>query len=132
MHWAMDYIGQAWERHTHDCWAFVRRVQHERFGRELAPVDVDAVNLLACARAIDNAAERARWDLVHQPAEGDVALLARTRYPSHVGVWIDADGGGVLHCLEKVGVIFQGMRALSAAGWQKVEFYRWKGDACRP
>lgn len=124
MHWAFDYIGQPWVHGEHDCWGFVRRVQFERFGRVVPAFDVDAYNRMACARAVVANPERSNWILVAVPEEGDCVLLAHARHPSHVGLWVDADGGGVLHCLRGDGVVFQSIKALKASGWGHLEFYR--------
>jgi cell wall-associated NlpC family hydrolase len=124
MHWAFDYIGEAWVLGEHDCWGFVRRVQRERFGREIPPFDVDAMSRMACARAVASNPERERWRNVDTPAEGDCVLLAHSRHPSHVGLWVDCDGGGVLHCLRGAGVVFQSVTRLKAMGWGHLEFYR--------
>lgn len=123
-HWAADYIGDEWRAGEHDCWGFVRRVQRERYGREVPPFDVDAFNCLACARAVRDNPERSNWQQVGEPQEGDAVLLAHAKHPSHVGIWIDADGGGVLHCVEGDGVVFQARKSLAACGWGRLEFYR--------
>ncbi|MGL6245652.1 NlpC/P60 family protein [Pseudomonas sp.] len=123
-HWAFAYIGQPWVSESHDCWGFFRRVQRERFGREIPPFDVDAFNRLACARAVAGNPERANWRPVAVPAEGDAVLLAHARHPSHVGLWVAVDGGGVLHCVNGPGVVFQSVKMLKASGWGHLEFYR--------
>lgn len=123
-HWASAYIGAPWVAGEHDCWGFVRRVQRERYGREIPPFDVDAFNRLACARAVRDNPERSNWRQVAAPQEGDAVLLAHAKHPSHVGVWVEADGGGVLHCVEGDGVVFQTRKSLSACGWGRLEFYR--------
>lgn len=133
-HWAAAYIGRPWVAGTHDCWAFFREVQRARFGREVPAYDVDSLDLLACARAVRDNPERFRWLPVEVPAEGDAVLLAHSRHPSHVGVWLGVDGGGVLHCVQGDGVVFQARRSLALCGWGRLSFYRWNeggrdGDA---
>lgn len=123
-HWAIAYIGEPWVAGEHDCWAFFRRVQADRFGRAVPAIDVNAHSLMACARAVADNPERANWLPVSSPVEGDAVLMAHSRYPSHVGLWVDVDGGGVLHCVEGAGVIFQTIKNLKACGWGHVEFYR--------
>lgn len=123
-HWALQYIGEPWVAGEHDCWAFVRRIWRDHFGLDVPAVDVDACNRLACVRAFSGHAERASWHNVATPQEGDAVLLSQSKHPSHVGVWIDADGGGVLHCIEGTGVVFQTVSSLRAAGWHTLEFYR--------
>lgn len=108
-HWASEYIGAAWVAGTHDCRAFAEQVWRDRFGME--------VNLTNITR------ELRQWRHVECPIEGDGVLMMRSGQP-HVGVWIDADGGGVLHCMEGAGVIFSNRRALADMSWPVVRYYR--------
>lgn len=125
-HWAEIYIGEPWVSRTHDCWAFTRRVWREQYGLEISPIDVDSCNRMAAMRAFVGHEERAHWHNVATPQEGDAVLLSQSKHPSHVGVWVDADGGGVLHCIEGAGVVFQTVASMRAAGWHGMEFYRHK------
>lgn len=131
-HWAVQYIGRPWVNGAQgpdefDCWGLVRFIQREHFGRTLPAVDIDAMDLRDVARALQAHDERANWSRAESPADGDAVLLAHARYPSHVGVWLDADGGGLLHCVQGAGVIFNTLSALRLAGWGHIEFYRHKG-----
>ena len=47
-------------------------------------------------------------------------------YPVHIGVWLDIDGGGVLHAVRHAGVVFQNLAALDAHGWRIEGFYRFR------
>lgn len=124
MHWAFKYIGMPWVRGENDCWAFFRLVQQEQFGRLIPQFDMERYNRSACIAAVEHNPERNNWRLVEKPQEGDAVLLAHARHPSHVGVWVDVDGGGVLHCVGGSGVVFQTVKSLKSGGWGHVEFYR--------
>jgi len=123
-HWAAQYIGEPGVAGEHDCWAFFRRVQRDIFKRDVPVIDVDACSRFACVRAFVNHDERANWNLITAPEEGCAVLLSQSKHPSHVGVWADVDGGGVLHCVEGSGVIFQNPSSLKTSGWSTLEFYR--------
>ena len=123
-HWAEQYIGEPYEPQANDCWAFCRRVWHVHFGFDVPVVTVAGTNLRAITRAFSYHEERDQWQPVDVPAEGDAVLLAHSKYPSHVGIWIDADGGGVLHCQDPMGVVFSSRAALQRAGWARLQFYR--------
>lgn len=132
-HWAEPYIGRPWESgaqgpDSFDCWGFVRHVQRERFSRELPVIDVDAGRMRAVIQAFSAHPERDHWMQVDLPAEGDCVLMAHARYPSHVGLWVDVDGGGVLHCVRGAGVVFNSLSALRYSGWGRIAFYR-RGEA---
>ena len=120
-HWAEAYIGQPWVAGEHDCWAFARRVWREHFGLDVPAVDVDACNRMACSRAFAGHGEYSQWVEVAQPRDGDAALIGQSSRPSHVGVFV---AGGVLHCMEKAGVVYQTPQAMAATGWRVLAWYR--------
>ena len=123
-HWAAQYIGEPYVPQENDCWAFCRRVWHTHFGLDVPVVAVNGTNLRAITRAFSYHPERDLWQPVESPIEGDAVLMAHSRFPSHVGIWVDADGGGVLHCQDPLGVIFSRRDALARAGWARLQFYR--------
>ena len=110
------------------CWAFVRHVQSVVFGRALPPAPADG-NFVAHAQVIADSAERARWRRMSSPIDGDIVLMGHTRTPHHVGVWARSDGGGVLHCLDPLGVVFQSRARLAIEHWRIEGFYRFVGGA---
>jgi len=124
MHWATSYIGEGYVPQHNDCWAFCRRVWQERFGIDVPVVSADVHSMVAVSHAFQRHAERVHWFEVESPREGDAALMSHCRFPSHVGIWIDVDGGGVLHCQYGIGVVFSSRAALSRSGWGRVQFYR--------
>jgi hypothetical protein len=110
-----------------DCWGLFVTVQRSHFHRTLPENPVDATNLRAVLDAFNGHPERQRWQAVQQPEEGDAVLMRQSRYPVHIGVWLDIDGGGVLHAVRHAGVVFQTLAALDAHGWRIEGFYRFKG-----
>lgn len=131
MHWAENYIGTPWSATgvgpgSYHCWAFVRHVQEEQFGRALPGIP-NPEGILSIARDFRDHPERRRWKRVKVPGEGDCVLMRQARYPIHVGVWLDVDGGGVLHCSQEAGVAFQSLSSLALNGWSVEGFYRFIG-----
>ena len=129
MHWAEDLIGRPYRAggqgpDAFDCWGLVRWVMANRFGRALPAIPVGASDIRAVLIAFRHHPERRRWSAVERPGEGDCVLLRRSRHPVHVGVWLAADGGGLLHAVEGTGVVFQRPRDLLASGWRIEGFYR--------
>ena len=137
-HWAEQLIGRRWRRGAQgpeefDCWSFLRWVERTQFGRELAeivvpepPVGMSIVAAFAQAFAA-HSEEWAKWRPTPAPVEGDAVAMSKGRRIHHVGVWIDADRGGVLHCLEGAGVILSPVAALRAALWRRIDYYAWAG-----
>lgn len=126
-HWAAQYLGIPWQAGEHECGDFFRRVQRERFGRPIEPYEVDALDIRACMRRLSDHPDNARWVLVDAPAEGDAVKLGYGKHASHIGVWVEADGGGVLHCPEGFASVFEPLDKLRLCGWQLIEFYRYAG-----
>ncbi len=121
-HWATTYIGDDWISGEHDCWGFARRVWREQFGWDVP--QVPSISLLADAKALSSHPERHNWTGVVTPKEGDAVLMGFGHRPHHIGIWCDADGGGVLHAVEGSGVIFQRPTALATAGWNILTLHR--------
>lgn len=135
LHLVNEYIGRPWVAggrgpHEFDCWGLFLHVQRTCFGRELPEIPVDATNLRAVLKGFQSHPERERWTPVahsHDRVDGDAVLMRQSRYPVHVGVWLGADGGGVLHCMQGAGVVFQRIEHLALHGWQVEGIYRFKG-----
>jgi len=129
MHWAFDYLGLPWiSGHagpgSFDCWGLVRHVQKNHFNRELPPVVVDADNVRAVVNEFTGNSERKNWLEVESPVEGDCLLLSQSKEPTHVGIWLDIDGGGLLHAVQGVGVVFSSRSNLRLLGYNVLGAYR--------
>lgn len=120
-HWAQRYIGLPWSP-GFTCWDFAVRVWAERFGFEVLPVDIEPDDPRAVRRGFERGGERARWQEVANPREGDGVLMAKGTRPCHVGVWLDL--GGVLHCVEGSGGIFTPKPRLGDLGYWVIGIYR--------
>lgn len=124
--WAAGYIGLPWQAgaagpNAWDCWGLFRAVQAAHFGRavpEIPVADHDDPDLLA--GLFLRHPERDRWARVERPAPGDAVIVHR---PLHVGVWLPADGGGVLHAVRGAGVIYTRDAAWRVSGFGRREFY---------
>lgn len=133
-HWAAQYIGRPWVNggqgpDSFDCWGFFRHVQANHYGIDTPLINIDADNYRAVINGFKGHAELQHWPQVNQPQDGDAVLLRHAKYPSHVGVWLDIDGGGVLHCVRGEGVVFSTLTALGFSGWGKIEYHRHASNA---
>ena len=133
MHWAEELIGRPWQAggrgpDVFDCWGLVRFCWREQFGIEVPEIPVDAADLRRVLDAFRDHPERQRWRLVAKPSGGDAVLMRQSRHPVHVGLWLEVDGGGVLHAAHGIGVAFQNPRDLDLQGWRIEGIYRFMGD----
>jgi hypothetical protein len=103
-------------------------VYREQFHINLEPIPVDPDNLRHLIRTIRDHPIRRQWQPVAVPREGDIALMRQSRHPLHVGVWLEVDGGGILHCAQACGVVFQNLHSLRLCGWHIESFYQYSGD----
>ena len=122
----LPWVAGARGPEAYDCWGLFLAVQRQHFGRDLPEIPVDALNLRAVLNAFTAHPERQRWQPVSAAEEGDAVLMRQSRYPVHIGVWLDIDGGGVLHAVRNAGVVFQTLAALDAHGWRIEGHYRFK------
>jgi hypothetical protein len=122
----LPWVAGARGPEAYDCWGLFLAVQRQHFGRDLPEIPVDALNLRAVLDAFTAHPERQRWQSVSAAEEGDAVLMRQSRYPVHIGVWMDIDGGGVLHAVRHAGVVFQSLAALNAHGWRIEGHYRFK------
>jgi hypothetical protein len=102
-------------------------VQRVNFGRTVSEIPTPET-LLDIVRLFRGHPELQRWQAVDDACEGDCVLMRQARYPVHVGVWVDVDGGGVLHCVQGHGVIFQSLSDLQQSGWNIHAYYRFQGS----
>jgi cell wall-associated NlpC family hydrolase len=129
-HWAIPLIGKPWQSghqgpDAFDCWGLLVWVYQQRYGIELPRIAVAEGSVREQVRAFHAHPERAHWQNIEKPEEGDALLLRQSRHPIHVGIWIDANGeAGVLHALQGSGVVFQNLNSLQISGWSVEGIYR--------
>jgi hypothetical protein len=105
-------------------------VQKNHFNRTLPDIEDRHSDSIRAAHTIKTHEERDNWYEVQRPQEGDIVLMARRNVPVHVGVWILANNrGGVLHCVEKSGVVFSDRYSLSSMGFGGISYYHPKGQS---
>lgn len=131
-HWAAQYIGLPWEKDAEGpeafyCWSFFRMVQARHYGRDLPHIP-NPSGLRDIIRLFRDHPEHSRWDRVGQAFDGDGVQMRRGVEPLHIGVWIGDARGGVLHCAQGDGVVYQRPDALAINGWQIEGNYRFRGD----
>lgn len=98
---------------AYDCWAFAGMVQSRFFGRALLPMGAFGAPEL---RAL--VAARRAWAITDTPRHGDMVEMRKLGQANHVGVWLDVDRGGVLHCQQGAGVCFDRLDDIRLMGWR--------------
>jgi len=133
LHWATKYIGRPWVKDgdgpdEFNCGGLVRYLYRERLGIEVPTVDVDALSLLSVAKLLKDkdGGLHKDWVKVEAPKDMDAVELSHAKDPHHVGLWLDVDGGGVLHCVQGIGVMFSNPTNLHMSGWKIKGYWRHK------
>ncbi len=121
-------IGRAYEPAGLHCWELVRRCRFVVFGDELPAALTAPSDKLALAREMAKRDRHAGWEAVTEPSHGAVVFMARrghgpSRAAIHAGIWLDLDGGGVLHTDNPHGVVFETLPELNARNWAEPSFY---------
>lgn len=130
-HWAMRYFGKPWQSGAQgpdafDCWALVRTVQKEIYGRDLPMLMVDGLDTAAVIDAFSNKTAYANWQQVQAPVEGDCVITkSAPDKPEHVGIWIDVDGGRILQAVYGSGVVIASPQATQKLIGQHLEYWRY-------
>jgi hypothetical protein len=131
-HWAEQYLFADWRWAENgqgprdwNCWSFVRELQRKHFDRPLPALPIgDEAGIRA---ALAEFPARSLWrKRSGEPREGDVLLMRGMDL--HVGLWIEADGGGVLHCQRDRDVTFDDLRGLQFCGYRIERVWAWRGN----
>lgn len=111
-----------------DCWGLVRFVLLHEYGYNVPPVNINPNNLRDVLSAFHADLAFQAFVEVDKPQDGDVVLMRQAKNPVHAGIWLDVDGGGVLHCVREIGVVFQNVPSLNATGWFLHSYYQVKNN----
>lgn len=124
---AASYIGIPWEAGaqgpaSYDCMAFFRHIQGKHFNVDVpAIIAPDYEDPMALSALFSNHEERQRWVSISKPEHGCAVMVRR---PMHIGVWLDIDGGGVLHCVRGAGVVYTAESSWATSGFGRREYFR--------
>lgn len=130
MHWAVPYVGLKYERgargpQSYDCWGLLWKVYQDRFNIDLPeyPGIVSKSTQVRCQTITRDIEEN--WE-ESESFDGAGVALSQGKAFHHVGVWVEADGGKILHAWEGLGVIASRWKDLKLRGFRVIKFYRHK------
>lgn len=104
-----------------NCWGLLRYVLAQHFNKQLPAITLGDADGIRYAHS--DAMQRGIYSPVGIPQHGDPVLLRGGDNP-HVGIYLDIDGGGVLHSIDPYGVTWTKMRNLRTLGFSRYQFYR--------
>jgi len=110
---------------SYDCWGLAKKVQKTLFNREMPSIKDPPTNLKTLIRFVKNHEARGQWIKSDGPKHGQLVELAHGKNPFHIGVYLDIDGGGLIHSVNPLGVCFDRLATLEAAGWRRFVYHDW-------
>lgn len=129
-HWAEKYIGKPWVSGAHgpdsfDCWGLLCAVYRENYAVELTKYPgIEECGAQHAVALFQHEAQNPEWVRVEKPSEGCAVAIGFINEFHHVGIYVEVDGGVVLHSYRKRGVVAQSVASLRLLGLHKIEFYR--------
>jgi len=122
-----DLLGLPWKRGAHgpeayDCWGLVWEVQR-RLGVDVPMILDPPASVLGVAKLFRDSDVRDMLTEVERPVHGSIVEMSHSARPYHVGAYLDIDRGGIIHSIGKLGVQFDRMPNLKAAGWSNFTYY---------
>jgi hypothetical protein len=116
-------LGKPYDRDGYTCWHAVEEAQALLFGRRIAVAVPPGLSTLAQMRLIESHPERARWRRAEAPSAGAIVMMTKVAREMHAGVFLDLDGGLVLHCDAPHGVALEPHGDLLVRGFRALRFY---------
>ena len=130
MHWGTKYIGLPYEEggrgpKVFDCWGLVRWAYSQEHGIELPELPgIASASLHRIHSEIDNHLHP-EWVPVDKPRDGCIVGLSRHDALHHVGIWVEADEGKIVHSYSgRQTSVAESLRSLRMKGFLHVLFYR--------
>ena len=126
------FLGRKWSPDgkgpTHfNCYNLCRAVYRDVWGIDIPEVNVNARDVANVVRGFRNASDIPCWERIEQPLHGDAVVFAQRLAPVHMGLWLELNGGVILHAAERLGVTCVPAGMMRDYGYTKPEYYRWAG-----
>lgn len=128
MHWAIQYYGVPWkplgrDMSGFDCYGLFKHVQREHFNIDVPEIRINPIaDTSGKFRAFKEHNEFNNWHEVKTPKDGDAVLMGAGNCVSHIGIFLEVDLGGILHCDDDRGVKFTPIGAVGHDG-RKIKKY---------
>lgn len=106
---------------TFNCWGLLYYVQQNYFKIQMPMAPLGDAQ--ACKELFNTKLSTGDWVRLEQPLHGCGALMRGGETP-HVGIYLDIDGGGILHAMEGVGVIWTPVYKLRSLSFGRTQYYR--------
>lgn len=106
------------EPNTFDCYSFCQLAQKELFDRQMDDIYLGD-NLKSWIKAAIKYREQFGMLQLESPVHGCFIEMTHSNRPYHVGIWLDINGGAVMHFTKYAGFQFQTFTELKLSGWRQ-------------
>jgi cell wall-associated NlpC family hydrolase len=131
IHWAAKYIGIPYKPCARgpeevDCWGLVYLVYKTEFGIELPLYPgVSMLKPVEAMRTISMALQT-EWIELQKPFDGCVVTMSQAKEMHHIGLYVEEQGGMVLHTMNNLSTIASPLRQLKNRYLlRRVQFYKY-------
>jgi cell wall-associated NlpC family hydrolase len=125
---AHKHLGRPWNANGFDCWECVRAIYSDAFGIILPTVPLgEGADVVRYRDAITEHTTGKAFVEIAKPVDGCIVAMGKREWPHHVGVYIKADAGRIVHCLEHAGCTIDYVAMLRGNGWGYMRFYQVAG-----
>lgn len=134
MHWANQYVGKPWTvdgfgPHEFNCWGLLWFIYAKHYGVTLPQYEqisiketITAADKAAYMRVMQEAIQDGTWEHLAIPVDGCAVAMSSHTQIHHVGIFLNVDGGRILHAARGKGVLCQSLPAVRVM-YNRIEFY---------
>jgi len=127
--WVEKITGKPWQEYAtgpdaFDCWGVVCFAFVQKFNVELdRHLEIPTLNPAAFHRVVSQEITTGSWQQLSVMEDGCLVLMSMGRLFHHVGVWLDINGGRLLHRNDGIGVALDGRHSLNQ--FNRVEYWKY-------
>lgn len=127
--WVADVVGKGWQAYAtgpeyFDCWGVVCHAFKEKFALDLnRHLEIPSMNPAAFHKVVATEIKAGNWQQLNQPEDGCLVLMSTARIWHHIGIWLDINGGRLLHSSEGFGVALDSRNTLNS--FNRVEYWKY-------
>ena len=131
MHWSLQYIGKPYEvcargPERFDCFGLLWHIYSNVYAIDLGEfLGITASPLAKQCAALEGSVSSDDWVEVETPFDGCAVAMGQRKVLHHVGIYLAADGGKILHA-DKPMVVAATLKRLKMHGFKTIRFYRHK------
>lgn len=123
----LEHLGKPYKLGTQgpdyfDCWGWVRFINKELWNREIPWIDMSKGSISDFIKSGYEYRSQMDWVVIPNPIHSCLVEMSHARHAHHVGVFINVDGGQVVHSIQGGGVVCDPLLTIPISGWHSIKF----------